>query len=418
MRAMIIRRLFTNIFAFIFFLLLTESLWAAAPQFRIIHTFRNGNDAGFPIGTLTFDSAGYLYGTSISGGSTTACDGYGCGTVFRLGLTNGHWGESVLLNFADSPSQVLPIGPLVFDSAGNIYGVDEASGSENGQTDAGQLFEGVNNGDGTYTGNIIHSFTGGDDGLGTNVGLVEDSAGNLYGSTNSGGALNNNGVVFEFSPNGDGSWTETFPYTFGAGKCYVPVGAMVIDSLGNLYGTTAYGGAYEWGSVYKLSQTDGIWAIQSLYDFTYTGSNGTGPEPSGLVMDSAGNLYGTTQQGGEYGVGELFKLTPTAGYWRFTLVHAFTGSTDGGYPWGQLAIDASGNIYGTTLTGGVFQSGTAYEFVRSANGRWTETVLHSFTNGADGSQPQGVVQDSEGNVYGVAELGGASQAGVAYEIVP
>lgn len=417
MRATVIRRLFTNVFVSIFVLILAESLWAG-PQFRIIHTFRGGNDASLPAGALTFDSAGYLYGTSYYGGSATACDGYGCGTVFRLGLQNGHWGESVLVNFADSSSQVLPIGPLVFDSAGNIYGLGEGNGSENGQTYFGELFEGVNNGNGTYTGNIIHFFTGGSDGFGANVGLVQDSSGNLYGSTNSGGALNNNGVVFEFSPNGDGSWTETFPYTFGDGKNFVPVGSMVIDGLGNLYGTTAEGGAYEWGSVYRLSQSNGVWSNQPLYDFTYTGTSGTGPEPSGLVMDGAGNLYGTTQQGGEYGVGELFKLTPTAGYWRFTLIHAFAGSTDGGYPWGQLVIDSSGDIYGTTLTGGVFQYGTTYKFVHNASGRWTETVLHNFTNGADGSQPQGVVLDSLGNVYGIAGLGGANQVGVAYEIIP
>lgn len=414
MRVAIILRSLLMVSAFIIVLFLAQPAWAG-PQFRIIHTFRGGNDAAFPIGPLTFDSAGFLYGTSPVGGSTTACGGSGCGTVFRLGLTNGHWSERVLMNFADTLG-TLPVGPLVFDGSGNVFGIDESNGVENGQSYLGRLFEGINNGDGTYTESTIHYFTGGSDGIGANAGLVRDSAGNLYGSTNSGGALNNNGVVFEFSPNGDGTWSETFPYTFGQGKTYIPNGNMLIDGLGNLYGTTEQGGAYQWGSVYKLSQASGVWSIESLYDFT--GAIDQGPGSSGLAMDAAGNLYGTTQFGGTYGVGLLYKLTPTNGYWHFSPIHSFTGSTDGGYPWGQLVVDSSGNIYGSTLTGGVFQYGTAYKFAHGTNGRWTETVLHSFTNGADGSQPQGVVLDSTGNIYGVTESGGANQAGVAFEILP
>jgi uncharacterized repeat protein (TIGR03803 family) len=245
---------------------------------------------------------------------------------------------------------------------------------------------------------------------------VRDVAGNFYGSTQQGGALNNNGVIFEFSTNGDGTWTESFPYQFGEGKTYSPVGPMIIDAKGNLYGTTQSGGAYGWGSIYKLSLVNGAWTFVSLYDFPPSVNYGYPPMPGRLVMDSTGNLYCNTQYGGTYGIGELFKLTPTVGYWKYSLIHTFNGSSDGGFPSGALAVDHAGSIYGTTLAGGLFQYGVVYKFVPGTNGRWNESVLHNFASTNDGYNSQGVILDSLGNVYGLAEYGGADQYGVAYEI--
>lgn len=386
----------------------------ASSSFKVLHTFAGGNDARSPTGVLTFDNAGNLYGTSLYGGSTTACGGYGCGAVFRLTPKNGRWADSVLYDFADV-IYAGPSGPLVLDSAGNIYGSNTAWGYDNGQYFGGNLFQ-VLNEDGSYSGSTLHTFVGGsDDGAQPNPGLVRDSAGNLYGSTQAGGNLNNNGVVFEFSPNGDGTWTETLIYEFGSGKSSCPVGTMAIDKEGNLYGTTACGGAYGAGSVYKLSQASGVWTIESLYDFT-PDVLGYSPAPGGLVLDAAGNLYVNTQYDGSYGVGMLFKLSPTVGYWKFSLIHSFTGSTDGGYPAGGLAIDSSGSIYGTTLAGGLFQYGTVYKFAHGTKAGWNQTVLHNFVGTTDGYNPQGVILDSSGNVYGVAAQGGAKLDGVAYEI--
>jgi hypothetical protein len=143
---------------------------------------------------------------------------------------------------------------------------------------------------------------------------------------------------------------------------------------------------------------------------------GQSPIPGGLVMDAAGSLYGNIQYGGYCGVGSLYKLTPTAGYWTYSLIHSFTGSTDSGYPSGGLPIDIGRAIYGTTYTGGVYQYGTVSKFVHGKNGNWNEAVLHSFSSPTDGYQPQGVILDSLGNVYGVAEYGGADLDSVAYEI--
>jgi uncharacterized repeat protein (TIGR03803 family) len=394
--------------------LLVTSAWAS-PKFHVMHAFAGGNDPWGPTGVLTLDSAGNLYGTSFYGGSTD-CGGYGCGTVFRLTPKNGHWAETVLYNFPSLVSYAGASGPLAFDSAGNIYGIGIFSYYDNGQFYGGELFQVLHDG-GSYTGSTLHAFVGGnDDGSYPNPGLVRDGAGNLYGSTQQGGDLNNNGVIFEFSPNGDGTWTETLLYQFGQGKSYLPMGPMIIDKAGNLYGTTTGGGAYGVGSVYKLSQANGVWTIESLYDFTPSPNYGEPPTPGGLVMDAEGNLYGNTQYDGVYGVGSLFKLTPTVGYWKFSLIHSFTGSTDGGYPVGGIAIDPQGNLYGTTYSGGLFQYGTVYKFSPGSKGSWSESVLHNFADTTDGYNAQGVILDSLGNIYGVTENGGAHLDGVAYEI--
>src|SRR5258708_8544456 len=328
--------------------MLAGSAWAGT-KFRIMRTFYGGHDGTYPYGQLTLDGAGNLYGTSFGGGSTKVCSGYGCGTVFRLAVKNGRWSETVLSNFGDLTGQIGQYGPMVLDSAGNLYGTGIATYFGNSQDSYGQLFQLLKNG-GSYTESIFHFFfSGSNDRTSLNPDLVSDSAGNLYGSTFGGGI--GAGVGFEFSSNGDGTWTETFPYTFGTGKSSYPVGTMIIDQAGNLYGTTAGGGAYGYGSVYKLSQVNGVWSIQSLYDFPPALGNCSFPTPASLVMDAAGNLYGSTQCDGAYGVGSLYKLTPTAGYWTFSLIHSFTGSTDGGYPFGALGIDSSGNIYGSTYTG-------------------------------------------------------------------
>lgn len=412
------RRFFLRLVAWTFVsLVLVNAAGAQTTKFRIIHTFAGGNDGWNPVGQLVFDHAGNLYGATYYGGSLTACGGYGCGTVFQMHPNGGRWSERVLYNFSDAVnSYVGATGPLVLDNMGNIYGTGVFWGYDNGQYFGGEVFQ-VSDTGGSWTGSLLHEFVSGStDGGQPNPGLVRDAAGNLYGSTQAGGDLNNNGVVFEFSPNGDGTWTESLIYQFGSGKAYAPVGPMTIDAAGNLYGMTQSGGAYGWGSVYKLQQSNGVWSFVSLYDFPPSSNYGETPTPGGLVMDAAGNLYCNTQYGGAYGVGELFKLTPTTGYWKYSSIHTFSGSSDGGFPSGDLAIDHAGNIYGTTLSGGLFQYGTVYKFVPEAKGRWKETVLHSFANTNDGYIPQGVILDSSGNAYGVTSGGGTVNRGVAFEI--
>ncbi len=395
--------------------LLATSAWAA-PKFRIIYTFAGGTDGNGPTGMMTFDNAGSIYGVTSVGGTIGGCFGFGCGTVFQLNLKGGHWSKNILYNLSNvGNSFVGPSGPLVLDNSGNVYG----TGQSGGDFGSGEVFQVTNTGSG-WVGSVLHSFAGGTgDGLYPNPGLVRDAAGNFYGTTQQGGK-GNAGTVFKFSPNGDGSWTESLIFDFSNGPGITgPTGPLVIDVSGNLYGATSNGGSYNAGAVYKLSLSNGIWVETTLYNFTPQGSiNGGGPTPSGLVLDSAGRLYGTTMFGGTFGVGSIFKLTPTVGFWNYSLLHSFTGSSDGGEPYGGLAIDPSGNLYGTTGLGGTFQYGTVYKLAPASKGRWNELVLHAFANSTDGSNPLGVILDKLGNLYGAALGGGANKAGVAYEITP
>jgi uncharacterized repeat protein (TIGR03803 family) len=396
--------------------LLTDFAWAGA-DFEVIYTFVGGTAPYAPNAPLTIGGNGRLYGTTAAGGSTT-CGIYGCGTVFRLTLKDGHWAESVLTGFPNSSQSPDPCGPLVLDSAGNVYGTGINEFTENGLIVDGQVFQ-VLNEDGSYTESTIHDFAGGEsDGQYANPGLVRDREGNLYGSTEAGGSglPNGAGTVFEFSPNGDGTWTETLLYQFSYETSYNPTGPMVMDKAGNLYGTTTQGGEFGWGAVYKLSQSNGVWTYQSIYNFTPPLGQ-FGLSPSGLVIDEAGNIYGSTIYGGSYGVGSVYKLVPTDGSWTFTPIHSFTGSTDGAYPQGGLAVDSGGDLYGTAELGGVYQLGLVFKFAHGADGQWNEDVLHNFTGGADGSYPYGVALDSSANIYGVAEAGGLNQFGTVYEIV-
>jgi uncharacterized repeat protein (TIGR03803 family) len=277
----------------------------------------------------------------------------------------------------------------------------------------------LTNSGGAWTENVLHNFLGGvSDGANSSSGLVRDSAGNLYGTTQ-GGGVNNDGTVFELTPNGDGSWGYSVIYYFRTSRNpdgSFPWWPLTIDSLGNLYGTTLGGGTFGYGTVFKVAPSGGTWTESILFNFTL--DYGSYPSPTGVVADTAGNLYGTTVNGGAYAVGTIYKLTPAIGFWNRTILHTFTGSSDGAFPYGTLTIDSSGTLYGTSGYGGSFGYGNVYKLAR-VSGKWKETALHEFTNGTDGANPfPGVILDSLGNVYGVAGQGGAHGFGVAFEITP
>ena len=246
--------------------------------------------------------------------------------------------------------------------------------------------------------------------------LVRDAAGNLYGSTLYGGSYSFEGIlgwgtVFELSPTAGGGWTETVLHSFNQDGTdgVQPESSLVLDGAGNLYGTTYGGGVHGFGTVFKLSPTaSGTWTEAILHSFN---SPGDGYTPAGgLALDSGGNLYGTTAEGGRYSSGTVFELSPTAGgLWIEKILHHFGGSsTDGGGPMTGVAIDAGGNLYGTTSTGGSYGVGTVYEI---SNRTGTEKVLHSFSNtGREGYAPAaGVILDAEGNLYGTTSAGGTTQ---------
>jgi uncharacterized repeat protein (TIGR03803 family) len=265
----------------------------------------------------------------------------------------------------------------------------------------------------------LYSFTGGADGNSPLSNLILDKAGNLYGTTFVGGAYGD-GEVFELTHNQAGEWTETVLYSFtggvdGADPYYAGV---IFDSSGNLYGTTTGGGTSNFGTVFELTPSGGGWSETVLHSFA-GGKDGQSPY-AGLTFDAAGNLYGTTYEGGVFGDGTVFELKPEAGgQWHETVIHAFD-LTDGDAPAGGVVLDSAGNIYGVTEGGGASTGGVVYELVKSSNGSWKEKLLHGFGSGSDGSSPyaEQLVFDSKGNLYGTTMGGGAQQSGTIFELSP
>jgi uncharacterized repeat protein (TIGR03803 family) len=270
----------------------------------------------------------------------------------------------------------------------------------------------------------LYSFCSGgsscpDGGLPTG-GVIFDTAGNLYGTVGLGGA-NSWGAVFELTPNG-GKWTEQVIYSFcpisGCTDGSYPTSGVIFDTAGNLYGTTFSGGAYDKGTVFELMPNNGHWTEKVLHSFS-GGNDGGGPE-AGLVIDANGNLYGTTFFGGAYHGGMLFELISNNGTWTEKALHWFKrGGKEGEAPNSTPILDKSGNVYGTTAYGGIYGHGTVFELI-PANGYWIEKALHSFnTNSKGGYAPSGaVILDGSGNLYGTTGGGGEYNGGTAFELIP
>lgn len=264
---------------------------------------------------------------------------------------------------------------------------------------------------------ILHAFTGGADGGVPIGGPILDSAGNLYGTTIGGGSKGLNctgcGVAFELIPGANGGWTEKVLYSFDQqiGDPLGPQGPLVFDANGNLYGTSSGGGSYFDGTVFELTPgADGSWTNKVIYSFT-SGTGAYYPQ-GGVAIDNAGNLYGVAD-GGRYGFGTVYELVAgTNGTWTEKVLYSFTGGNDGAGAYGRLTIDQSGNLYGVTAGGGLHDYGVVFELMPGANGTWTEKVVHALPGGPGGSNPTvGVVMDAAGNLYGAAYY-------VVFELIP
>jgi uncharacterized repeat protein (TIGR03803 family) len=401
--------------AAMFALLLTLTSISASAQETILYNFTSGSDGATPLSALIWDASGNLYGTTENEGGSVA------GTVYELSpQAGGGWVVTVLHDFGGPPTDgANPWAALIFDAAGNLYGTTRSGGAHG----AGTAFELSPQAGGTWTETQLHQFGAtGTDGQGPIGGLIMDSGGNLYGTTQLGGAYGK-GTAFELLPQAGGGYRERVLHSFGNGTDgQQPLASLIFDATGNLYGTTAYGGTNGGGTVFELSpQAGGGWRETRLVTFSTSGTNPNNPESS-LVFDGAGNLYGTTYYGGLFSGGTAFELSPKAGGgWTSRVIHNFGNTLDGQNPFAGLTLDSSGNLYGTTQRG--FSStgssqGEVFELSPKTGGGFTETVLHRFSNGGnDGEVPYGgVVVDAAGNLYGTTSAGGTLLHGTVYEI--
>jgi uncharacterized repeat protein (TIGR03803 family) len=260
------------------------------------------------------------------------------------------WKKVLLYQFSDTPDANFPDCEISFDASGNVYCSTENGGAYGN----GTVFKLTRSG-ATWTETILHSFDG-SDGSNPVRGVIFDRAGNLYGTAAQG--ANCCGTVFQLKPSGS-DWIENTIHSFQGNDGNAPVGPLLLDGSGNLYGPTFLGGGSNAGTVFELSLSNDIWQFSTLYAFTYTNDPARGPD-GGLVMDSKGNLYGTTLTD-PAGNGAVFKLTPSQNGWIETILYTFQGGADGALPSGRLALDGSGNLYGTASAAGVYGAGVVWK---------------------------------------------------------
>jgi uncharacterized repeat protein (TIGR03803 family) len=403
--------------------ILVNGAWAASTE-KVIHSFTGGNDGIDPAVTLAEDAAGNFYGTTVVGGTSKACGDNGCGTVFELSpVAGGKWKETVLYSFTGSDGKN-PYGGVTLDSKGDLYGTTVAGGS--GGTCAGDgcgvVFLLSKSGK-HWVETVMYNFTGGKDGFGPGGALVFDSVGNLYGTTPDGGNRQCGcGVVYQISPVRGGGWKQTVLHTFtgGVDGAVGSMGPLFVDKAGNLFGVAELGGdaSCQCGTVFKLAPVSGKWKFKTLHAFK--GIPNAGFPYGGVIADSKGSLYGTTGYGGANGAGSVYKLTKSMGAFTETVLHSFTGGKDGGLPTTTLMFDANGNLYGTTSAGGDSNGdGVVFKLTPRSGGKWAESTVHRFGKGSDGSNPSyGLVSDKAGHLFGTTAIGGGSNQGVVFQITP
>jgi uncharacterized repeat protein (TIGR03803 family) len=357
---------------------------AHAQTFTVLYNFTGGSDGGTPLAAV-IDVNSNLYGTTYNGAA-------GFGTVFKV---NQKGKEVVLHSFNYTDGGYL-FGSLIRDKAGNLYGTTELGGTSG----SGTVFKL----DTSHRERVLYNFAGGADGASPIAGLVRDGKGSFYSTTSQGGTANV-GTVFKLDAGG--VKTVLYSFTGGLDGAFPLYGSLVMDSVGNLYGTTNQGGASGFGTVFKVSM-----AGKETVLYSFKGSKDGEYPRSGLVRDKNGNFYGTTNEGGASSSGTVFKLSKSG---KETVLYSFAGGADGMSPLGGLVRDTTGSLYGTTQLGGTAGNGTVFK----VSGKGRETVLHSFNIATDGGFPSaGLVRDNKGNLYGTAGGGGTGGSGTVFKLTP
>jgi uncharacterized repeat protein (TIGR03803 family) len=379
----------------------TAALTAFSQTEKVIYPFSSSTDGASPNGVI-LDAKGNLYGTTVSGGTN------GSGAVFQLTPNaDGTWTKNEIYSFGLYPQPSSPCSGLTFDVHGNLYGLTLLGG--NG---SGTVFELSPQSNGTWTETTIHNFTGNNDSAQWGGTLAVDSSGNLYGASTGFSPNGYYGSVFELTAGANGIWSETVLHSFtGGSDGSFPSGQkLLIDSSGNVYGSTVNGGPHDYGVVFELTRgTNGIWQEHVLHGFT--GDADGSSTNTTLTLAGPGRLYG-------YSNYAIYELTRNSnGTWIKTDLHTFTGSPDGANPNAALTLDGKGHIYGTTSLGGQ-HVGTVFALSRLSQGTWSERILHRFaSNRTEGVLPQyfGLAMDAKGNLYGTTQYEGNGY-GVVFEI--
>lgn len=385
---------------------------AFASSTQVIYSFAGGNDGEYLDTDLVMDKGGNLYGSTVQGGD------FGSGTVFQLAPSAGGWTHTVLYSFTGGADGGEPYKGVTLDPQGNLYGTTVTGGSGSCEGGCGVVFKLTKSGS-NWTQSVLHAFTGGNDGSSPGSGLAFDSHGNLYGMTPTGGAYGL-GVVYQLHPEAAGTWKLNVLHAFTGGNdgSSASAGRLIFDAAGNIYGVTTVGGAHGDGVVFELTYLQGAWRLLPLYAFR---DQPDGALPyGGLIFDKAGNLYGTTYYAGANDVGTVYKLTHANGAWRETLLYSFKGGTDGSSPISTLVMDEAGYLYGTTSDGGTSCAcGVIFKLAHNASGGWTETVPYRFP-GAPGAgfAYNGMVAGPSGVFYGATTHGGTTNDGTIYEFTP
>jgi uncharacterized repeat protein (TIGR03803 family) len=376
---------------------------ARPPRERVLWNFTGGADGANPVGGVIADAAGNLYGGTIAGAVPDR------GTIFELTPTGRKYAERTLVTFngrnGDSSD-----GALVMDASGALFGTTVWGGAYG----YGSAFRVTMKGD--VRERVIWSFGGNEkDGANPDAGMVLDANGALYGTTSVGGPFGG-GIAFKLTPSGR-AYTETVMHAFGGdsdGK--YSVAPLTLAKNGVVYGTAGGGGngcSHGCGIVFKLTPSGTGYSESKVYVFK-GGSDGSGPS-SGLTVDSSGAMYGVTNYGGGggcadgYGCGTVYKLTPSGSGYSERVLWVFGIGTDGYYPMSNVVIGRGGTLCGTTLQGGAHYGGVVYELVPNGSS-YEEKVLMNFVNGPDGYDPRGnLVLDRDHRLVGTTYVGGSSE---------
>jgi uncharacterized repeat protein (TIGR03803 family) len=389
---------------------------AQAQSFTVLHAFSGGRDGGYPFTGLTLQGQTF-FGTTFGGAADY-------GTVFSLKQVGSNWQFSTLHTFQNGPDGAGPSSPLIMGPDGALYGATSAGGggpclTSNGYHGCGTVYKVLppphasSNANANWNTTILYNFSG-TDGSYPQGDLAFDNNGTLYGTTVNGGSADS-GVIYTLTAS-TGHWTQNILYdVMNNGDGQFPWGGVIFDNAGDLYGVMTGGGPHDFGVVYELSPSGSGWTERAIHGFTDEGNDGMGPQ-SGLIRDPAGNLYGATVYLPNSG-GSAFELTPSGGSWNYNFLSSFPGGLRLG-PYASMVMDSAGNLYGTTFADGQYGYGTIFKLTRS-NGSWTYQTLHTFTGGDDGASPMApLIFDASGNLYGTTSGGGHYSAGVVFKITP